>query len=162
MAPELWNQVRRAVDDADQPGQFFHTASAVPAGDASRHTGAGRFAFVRMRPMSLFETGASSCAVSLHHLFAGHGPVVADPGLNIHDLSALIDRPRRLAGSAGPIAISMVATIDLHWVGTSHTWHPSGLYHSIFSGTGQPHPCTLTRWIFSRFTPRGATAMRWS
>ena len=92
VAPELWNQVRRAVDAAAQPGQFLLTGSAVPAEDASRHTGAGRFAFLRMRPMSLFETGASSGAVSLQQLFAGHGPAVADPGLNIHDLSALIAR----------------------------------------------------------------------
>lgn len=48
VAPELWNQVRRAVDGADQPGQFLLTGSAVPPEDASRHTGAGRFAFLRM------------------------------------------------------------------------------------------------------------------
>ena len=42
--------------------------------------------------MSLVENGASSGAVSLRQLFAGHGPAVADPGLNIHDLSALIAR----------------------------------------------------------------------
>ena len=92
VAPELWNQVRRAVDDADQPGQFLLTGSAVPADDASRHTGAGRFAFVRMRPMSLFEAGASSGAVSLHQLFTGHGPAVADPGLSVREISELIAR----------------------------------------------------------------------
>jgi hypothetical protein len=92
VAPELWNQVRRAVDAADQPGQFLLTGSAVPADDASRHAGAGRFSFLRMRPMSLFETGASSGAVSLHQLFAGQGPAVVDPGLSVRDLSALIAR----------------------------------------------------------------------
>jgi len=48
-ALELWNQVRRAGDAADQPGQFLLTGSAVPADDASRHTGAGRFSFMRFR-----------------------------------------------------------------------------------------------------------------
>ena len=80
------------IDQAAQPGQFLLTGSAVPAEDASRHTGAGRFAFLRMRPMSLFETGASSGAVSLEQLFAGDVPAVADPGLNIHDLSARLPR----------------------------------------------------------------------
>jgi hypothetical protein len=40
--PEIWNHVRRAVDDRDAPGQFILTGSAVPADDESRHTGAGR------------------------------------------------------------------------------------------------------------------------
>ena len=80
------------IDQAAMPGQFLLTGSAVPAEDASRHTGAGRFAFLRMRPMSLFETGASSAAVSLQQLFAGDVPAVADPGLNIHDLSARLPR----------------------------------------------------------------------
>jgi len=92
VAPELWNQVRRAVDASDQPGQFLLTGSAVPADDASRHTGAGRFGFLRMRPMSLVETGASSGAISLGALFARQVSAVADPGLSVQDLSALIAR----------------------------------------------------------------------
>jgi len=92
VAPELWNQVRRAVDGAVQPGQFLLTGSAVPPEDASRHTGAGRFAFLRMRPMSLLETGASSGAVSLRELFDGAAPSLVDPGLSLQDLSGLIGR----------------------------------------------------------------------
>ena len=92
VAPELWNQVRRAVDASDQPGQFLLTGSAVPAEDASRHTGAGRFGFLRMRPMSLFESGVSNGAVSLRQLFAGEVQAVADPGLSVQDLGALIAR----------------------------------------------------------------------
>ena len=41
LAPELWNQVRRAVDGPDQPGQLLLTGSALPPDDANRHTGAG-------------------------------------------------------------------------------------------------------------------------
>ena len=58
VAPALWNQVRRAVDAVEAPGQFLLTGSAVPADDAERHTGAGRFSFLRLRPMSLVESGA--------------------------------------------------------------------------------------------------------
>jgi predicted AAA+ superfamily ATPase len=126
VAPELWNQVRRAVDDADQPGQFLLTGSAVPADDASRHTGAGRFSVLRMRPMSLFETGASSGMVSLHQLFAGQAPAVADPGLSVRDLSALIarggwpaqqDRSLKAASRAARDYLEQVRQVDLSRVG---------------------------------------------
>ena len=122
MAPELWNLVRRAVDAADQPGQFLLTGSAVPADDASRHTGAGRFAFLRMRPMSLFEAGASSGAVSLRRLFEGEGPAVADPGLTLQDLSGLIarggwpaqqNRSLRAAARAARDYLEQVRQLDL-------------------------------------------------
>src|SRR5690554_4342190 len=43
VAPELWNYVRRAVDEARQPGQFILTGSATPTDDHTRHSGAGRF-----------------------------------------------------------------------------------------------------------------------
>ena len=126
VAPELWNQVRRAVDDADQPGQFVLTGSAVPADDASRHTGAGRFSFLRMRPMSLFESGASSGAISLGRLFAGELQAVADPGLTIQDLSALIarggwpaqqDRPLKAASRAARDYLEQVRQVDISRVG---------------------------------------------
>jgi hypothetical protein len=64
-APAIWNHVRRAIDDRGEPGQFILTGSAVPTDDVVRHTGAGRLARLRMRPMSLFELGASTGAVSV-------------------------------------------------------------------------------------------------
>lgn len=86
----LWNQVRRAVDAAGQPGQFLLTGSAVPADDAARHTGAGRFSFLRLRPMTLLESGHGSGAVSLAALFAGEAPRCGDPGLVVADLAERI------------------------------------------------------------------------
>jgi uncharacterized protein len=67
----LWNQVRREVDDRGVPGQFILTGSAVPADDATRHSGALRIARLPMRPMSLFELGRSSGRVSLSALLDG-------------------------------------------------------------------------------------------
>lgn len=69
--PSIWNHVRRAVDDRGEPGQFILTGSAVPADDAVRHTGAGRLSRLRMRPMSLFEWGASTGRLSLRGLLGG-------------------------------------------------------------------------------------------
>jgi uncharacterized protein len=69
--PSIWNDIRRAVDGRTEPGQFILTGSAVPADDITRHTGAGRIARLRMRPMSLYETGHADGTVSLRDLLDG-------------------------------------------------------------------------------------------
>lgn len=74
LAPAIWNHVRRAVDDRQQWGQFILTGSAIPADDITRHSGAGRFTRLRMRPMSLFELGRSGGEISLASLLAGEQP----------------------------------------------------------------------------------------
>lgn len=76
LAPALWNHVRRAIDDRRAAGQFILTGSAVPTDDVTRHTGAGRMARLRMRPMSLFESGHASGEVSLSGVVDG---VAHDP-----------------------------------------------------------------------------------
>lgn len=86
MAPAVWNGVRREVDARKSPGQFILTGSATPADDETRHTGAGRFAHLRMRTMSLLEMGASNGAMSLSALFAGDGISAPDPGLDFQSL----------------------------------------------------------------------------
>ncbi len=89
--PRIWNHVRREIDSRDgAPGQFILTGSSVPADDATRHTGAGRIARLRVRPMSLFESGHSSGEVSLTALFNGEAAGVARSPLA--DLTAVIDR----------------------------------------------------------------------
>jgi hypothetical protein len=88
--PAIWNHVRRAIDDRSKPGQFILTGSAVPADDIARHTGAGRIARLRMRPMSLFEAGASSGAFSLADLLNGNIGQSPDPGLTVADVAEQI------------------------------------------------------------------------
>ena len=68
-APALWDSVRRECDDRSRPGQFILTGSAMPTDGITRHSGMGRIARVRMRPMSLYEMGCSDGAVSLRALF---------------------------------------------------------------------------------------------
>lgn len=85
--PEIWNHIRRVVDDRGAPGQFVLTGSAVPADEVTRHSGAGRFAHLRMRPMTLFETGHGNGAVSLGGLLEGNPPRSPDPGLSVTDLA---------------------------------------------------------------------------
>ena len=71
-APELWDAIRWEADHAGEFGLYILTGSAVPA-DMSNvsHTGTGRFAWLRMRPMSLWESGDSTGEVSLSQLFDG-------------------------------------------------------------------------------------------
>ena len=85
--PAIWNHVRRAIDDRSGPGQFILTGSAVPPDDITRHTGAGRISRLRMRPMSLFETGRSSGGISLSELLEGSVSPVAEQGLSVAGLA---------------------------------------------------------------------------
>lgn len=90
--PKIWNHVRRAIDERNEPGQFILAGSAVPADDATRHSGAGRMSRLRMRPMSLFESGLSDGSISLHDLLAGGGAESKDRGVELADLTEAIVR----------------------------------------------------------------------
>lgn len=82
----LWNHVRRAVDDRQSAGQFILTGSSTPADDVTRHSGAGRFARISMRPMSLYEVGDSTGDISVAGLLAGEHASCPDPGLGVLDI----------------------------------------------------------------------------
>ena len=69
--PSLWDAVRFAVDSSKEKGRLILTGSATPNHKGILHSGAGRIARLRMRPMSLFEAGKSSGKVSLKELCNG-------------------------------------------------------------------------------------------
>lgn len=71
VAPVLWDAVRFHVDQSGERGQFILTGSAVPPENETAHTGTGRISRIRMRPMSLYESGESSGQISLLSLFNG-------------------------------------------------------------------------------------------
>lgn len=80
--PSLWDIIRFEVDHRNAMGQFLLTGSAVPAklGEL-HHTGTGRIARLLMRPMTLWESGDSTGAVSLGGLFNSPEPIsAATPG----------------------------------------------------------------------------------
>lgn len=100
--PRVWNAVRRAVDDRRETGQFLLTGSATPQPDARRHSGAGRMARVRMRPMSLWESGESTGDVSLTALFNGT-PAAGRSNVDLTEYADLIVRggwPELVVGTA--------------------------------------------------------------
>ena len=69
--PQLWDAVRYKVDRSGNKGQFILTGSATPNHKGILHSGAGRIAKLRMRPMSLFESGNSSGDISLKDICEG-------------------------------------------------------------------------------------------
>lgn len=79
IAPQIWDAIRFKADRESIIGGFMITGSAVPVDiDELKHSGTGRFSWVRMRPMSLWESGESSGAVSLSGLFGGEMISVED------------------------------------------------------------------------------------
>lgn len=93
LAPKLWDTMRFEVDHRHQVGQFILTGSAVPSDEESmKHSGTGRFSWLTMRPMSLYESGESNGKVSLSHLFESRENIVATNCLRIDDIAFLICR----------------------------------------------------------------------
>ena len=92
LASAVWNPMRRACDARGLRGQFILTGSADPPDDITRHSGAGRIMRVRMRPMSLFESGESDGRVSLRALLDGDTCGAADRGLSLGDALELACR----------------------------------------------------------------------
>ncbi|MCL2442381.1 MAG: AAA family ATPase, partial [Treponema sp.] len=88
--PQIWNYIRRAVDDRKKKGQFILTGSANPEERARLHSGAGRFSVIRMRPMSMFEKGWSSGEVSLAKIMKGAKPGSAQVEFSLEDLAEKI------------------------------------------------------------------------
>ena len=88
--PSIWNHIRRAVDNRARSGQFILTGSAIPADDITRHTGAGRLTRLRMRPMSLFETGHASGMISVAGLLDGASPRSPGTELSVRSVAELV------------------------------------------------------------------------
>lgn len=94
LAPQLWDATRFEVDHRDEEGQFIFTGSAVPTDtDKIHHSGTGRFAWLTMRTMSLYESGESTGEVSLGDLFSKPGvDIFGTNNLNIDSIAWLICR----------------------------------------------------------------------
>lgn len=86
LAPSLYDAARREIDKRGLSGQFIFTGSSTPLGKQIRHTGTGRFSFVRMYPMSLFESGESNGSISLKALFGGKPNIEMPSSLTIEQL----------------------------------------------------------------------------
>ena len=92
--PRLWDAVRSTVDRRKGFGEFILTGSATPPDmeeDEIQHSGTGRYAWLRMRTMSLYESGDSNGSVSLRDLF-DNKPIAGESSLTIKDIAYLAAR----------------------------------------------------------------------
>ena len=111
MAPQLWDAVRFAVDRSGQKGEFILTGSATPK-KRPAHSGVGRISRLHMRTMSLFESGESSGAVSLHALFEGKTDVADLVDFDIEQIAFAICRggwPQAVTESDKAIALAQAS-----------------------------------------------------
>lgn len=91
--PELWDMIRSEVDTRGKMGQFILTGSSVPIEeDKRRHSGNGRYAWINMRPMSLWESGESNGKISLADLFEGNTFEPFDYSMDVNTLAFQICR----------------------------------------------------------------------
>lgn len=90
--PPVWDAVRYKVDQIPQKGQYILTGSATPNHKGIMHSGAGRIAKLRMRPMSLYESGDSSGRVSLEEICHGKITPVMSGEVDLRELIRIIVR----------------------------------------------------------------------
>lgn len=108
--------MRARVNRSGATGQFILTGSATPTDDVRRHTGAGRFSRLPMRPMSLFEIGESDGSMSLAALFAGERPQAPAGAISVRTFAELVVRggwPLKL-----PLAIKAAAKANRDYLKT--------------------------------------------
>lgn len=84
--PEIWDAVRNSVDSDSKKGKFILTGSATVNKSKYIHSGCGRIARLKMRPMSLYESGHSSGKISLKDICEGHAPNVLTGDVKLIDL----------------------------------------------------------------------------
>lgn len=85
--PPIWDAVRYTVDRRAEKGQFILTGSSTPKRKGVLHSGAGRIGKLRMRTMSLYESGESSGAVSLEDLCNGKLTPALTGEVDLRDLA---------------------------------------------------------------------------
>jgi predicted AAA+ superfamily ATPase len=92
VAPVLWNAVRFAVDKRRKTGQFILTGSVVPVRTDEMHSGTGRISRMKMRTMSMYESGESSGEVSLGDMFDGEKEVYGKSIVTLERIAYILTR----------------------------------------------------------------------
>ncbi len=162
--PAIWNRVRRQVDDRRDRGLYILTGSATPNDDANRHSGAGRFGVIQMRPMSLFESGHSNGHVSLEALLNGESKTAVGMHLSFDQLleriviggwPSLVTANEAQAREWLRDYISQIVEVDVQTLGTRR--NPRNLRRllaALARSVGQPVTDTsLAQDVGGRDTP---------
>ena len=114
IAPKLWDAIRFESDHRNGYGHFILTGSSVPVEDYDakgnklrQHSGTGRFGWLRMRPMALYESGESNGNISLKYLFSSPPKIYANSSLSREDIAFLVCR------GGWPAAVNMEREVSL-------------------------------------------------
>ena len=114
IAPKLWDAIRFESDHRNGYGHFILTGSSVPVEDYDakgnklrQHSGTGRFGWLRMRPMALYESGESNGNISLKYLFSSPPKIYANSNLSREDIAFLVCR------GGWPAAVNMEKEVSL-------------------------------------------------
>ena len=114
IAPKLWDAIRFESDHRNGYGHFILTGSSVPVEDYDakgnklrQHSGTGRFGWLRMRPMALYESGESNGNISLKYLFSSPPKIYANSNLSREDIAFLVCR------GGWPAAVNMEREVSL-------------------------------------------------
>lgn len=110
--PALWDAVRSKVDERAEKGQFILTGSSTPKRKGIIHSGAGRIARLRMRPMSLYESGNSSGVVSLEELCNKNFKPAMTGEVHLRDLAEYIVRGGWPGNQDTPIEQAMLLPVE--------------------------------------------------
>lgn len=112
LAPQLWDAIRFEVDHRGDDGQFILTGSAVPVDKSHiNHSGAGRFGWLTMRPMTLWESGESTGNVSLGSVFQDSSAVEGINNLSLEQMAFVTCRggwPRAVQKKSQRAALAQI------------------------------------------------------
>lgn len=135
--PSLWDAVRHEIDKSRDKGRFILTGSSTPQRKGICHSGVGRFAILRMRPMTLFESGDSNGSVSLSSILENNVEISESVPTNLGKLSGLVVRggwPATVGMGADDAQrvsknyLDITLREDIHKVeGTRHDWRKMGM-----------------------------------
>lgn len=166
--PSIWDTVRHVVDAGRDTGCFILTGSARPADDITRHSGAGRVLRVRMRPMSLFESGESEGSVSLGALLDRERCESPEPPLTVPEIAAVVCRggwPRNLGQDASVAQellegyLDEMARVDLP--AAARTRHDPGRIRRLLVSIGRNTSSTASLRTLARDVA-GDPPLSWS
>ncbi len=111
--PPIWDSIRSEVDSRGEPSQFILTGSSVlPSAEETVHSGTGRYATIKMRTMSLYESGESAGSVSLKDLFDGQPFSIQKNDLDINDIAYLVCRGGWPWSTMIPKDVALDQTVD--------------------------------------------------
>ena len=149
--PEIWNSVRRNVDEGAPSKRFLLTGSATPVDQSGTHSGAGRILSARMRPLTFYERYRPSNPVSLRGLLKGEQPVIeGSTGVTFNDyvkaiveggFPATLGQPDRVCRAYLDAYVQRIIDRDIPELG-----------HSV------RYPETLKRWMQAYAAASSSTA----